>query len=121
MFALPAFSAFYFRRRLPNPVLRAPVTALGWVLAANQEPAKWVPKIAPRPFLMINAEDDESISGAAVETLYAAAREPKELLWMPGAHVQASRPEVVAGIVDRLLTRVVEEWREISAPSVVSP
>jgi hypothetical protein len=95
-----------FRGEISSPLLRAPVTALGWLLAANQEPAKWVPKIAPRPFVMINAEEDESIPRAAVDALYEAAREPKELIWMPGEHVQPSRPEVVAGIIDALLGRV---------------
>jgi hypothetical protein len=36
---------------------------------------------------MINAVDDERLPRAAVDRLYHAAREPKEQLWMTGAHV----------------------------------
>ena len=51
------------------------------------DPVHWVGRIAPRPFVMISARDDERLPQSAVEALYDAAKPPKEHLWMSGAHV----------------------------------
>ncbi len=56
--------------------------------AEATDPAFFAPAIAPRPFLMVNTTDDPVFPRAAVETLFAAAREPKELRWRPGTHHQ---------------------------------
>ena len=37
---------------------------------------------------MVNTTEDPVFPRAAVETLFAAAREPKELRWHPGTHHQ---------------------------------
>jgi dienelactone hydrolase len=52
------------------------------------DPAFFAAAIAPRPLLMVNTTDDPIFPRAAVETLFAAAREPKELRWHPGTHHQ---------------------------------
>lgn len=54
--------------------------------AEATDPAFFAAAIAPRPFLMVNTESDPIFPRAAVETLFAAAREPKELRWHPGTH-----------------------------------
>jgi len=54
----------------------------------------WVPRIAPRPFVMVSAEGDERLPRASVEALYRSAREPKELIWMPGRHIHADTSTV---------------------------
>jgi dienelactone hydrolase len=54
--------------------------------AEATDPAFFAAAIAPRPFLMVNTVDDPLFPRAAVETLFAAAREPKELRWHPGTH-----------------------------------
>jgi fermentation-respiration switch protein FrsA (DUF1100 family) len=41
---------------------------------------------APRPILFVNASRDERVPRAAAEALYAAAGEPKEILWFDSAH-----------------------------------
>jgi len=69
-------------------------------------PERYVGRIAPRPFVMLNAEQDERLPREAVLELYAAAREPRELVWLPGPHVQPKRAEVVRELVDIVLTRV---------------
>lgn len=69
-------------------------------------PEKWVARIAPRPFTMINAEADEKLPRPAVEALYAAAGEPRTLLWLPGQHVQPNRPEIVRALVTTVLERM---------------
>ena len=56
--------------------------------AEATDPAFFAAAIAPRPFLMVNTTDDPVFPREAVETLFAAAREPKELRWRPGTHHQ---------------------------------
>lgn len=68
-------------------------------------PERWVARISPRPFIMINAEDDERLPTSAVLSLFRAAREPKELTWLPGAHV-ASDAGVVRPLVDMVMARI---------------
>lgn len=75
--------------------------ASGWQL----DPAHWAPRIAPRPFVMINARQDERMPADAVAALYAAARAPKDQLWIDGPHVQGNRREVIAALVDAVLQR----------------
>ena len=55
---------------------------------------------------MVNARDDQRMPRALVERLYASARPPKSLIWVPGGHVR-SRPEVVRPLVDTVLAHVV--------------
>ena len=80
------------------------------VLAAGPRlaPELWVPQVAPRPVIMINALDDERLPREAVEALYASAREPKEQIWLTGQHIQPNRQEVVRQLVDVVLSRVAE-------------
>jgi dienelactone hydrolase len=56
--------------------------------AEATDPVFFAGAIAPRPFLMVNTTDDPVFPREAVETLFAAAREPKELRWRPGTHHQ---------------------------------
>ena len=56
--------------------------------AEATDPAFSAGAIAPRPFLMVNTEDDPVFPRAAVLALFEAAREPKELRWHPGTHHQ---------------------------------
>lgn len=56
--------------------------------AEATDPAFFAGAIAPRPFLMVNTTDDPVFPREAVETLFAAAREPKVLRWRPGTHHQ---------------------------------
>ncbi len=56
--------------------------------AEATDPAFFAAAIAPRPFLMVNTTDDPVFPREAVETLFTAARDPKELRWRPGTHHQ---------------------------------
>jgi len=67
---------------------------LAWLLTPL-EPASYAPRIAPRPFSMINAADDTLVPRANVLALYEAASEPKELIWAAGEHVQPSESRVL--------------------------
>jgi dienelactone hydrolase len=72
------------------------------------DPAFFAAAIAPRPFLMVNTTDDPVFPREAVETLFAAAGEPKELRWHPGTHHQWG-----AGIYKDVFTFL---QRSLSAP-----
>lgn len=69
-------------------------------------PERWIARVSPRPFVMINATEDERMPRDAILALYEAAREPKTLVWMPGKHVQRSRPEVTRALVEAVLARM---------------
>ncbi len=56
--------------------------------AEATDPIHFVGRIAPRPLLMVNTTDDPVFPRPAVEALFAAAGEPKELRWHPGTHHQ---------------------------------
>ena len=71
----------------------------------NLDPVRWAPRIAPRPFVMVAATDDERLPKSAVDALYRSAREPKELVWMSGGHVHSDRETIkrlVAIVMERL-------------------
>ena len=75
----------------------------------EQSPEDFVARIAPRPFIIIGAEDDERVPRECVELLYDRALEPKELSWMSGQHLHPDRPEVSARLIDAVLGRIVDE------------
>ena len=95
------------QRSVPHRAPRAVVAAVANVLAAGPRlaPELWVPQVAPRPVIMINALDDERLPREAVEALYASAREPKEQIWLTGQHIQPNRQEIVQQLVDVVLSR----------------
>lgn len=77
------------RRTIRFAPLRIPAAAVANVIIAGPrlDPVRWVGRTAPRAFVMLNAIDDERLPRSSVDDLYRAAREPKERLWMSGAHV----------------------------------
>jgi cephalosporin-C deacetylase-like acetyl esterase len=50
------------------------------------EPMNFVKQIAPRPLLMINAENDDIILPMMSKLLFREAEEPKEIIWYPAKH-----------------------------------
>jgi dienelactone hydrolase len=60
------------------------------------EPTRYAAAIAPRPFLMVNGAGDTLVPREHVETLHAAARPPKDLVWVEGEHVQPTETELLA-------------------------
>jgi dienelactone hydrolase len=77
------------RRTIRFAALRAVAATIANVIIAGPQldPTRWVGRIAPRAFAMLNASDDERLPRASVDALYRAAGQPKEQLWMSGAHV----------------------------------
>jgi len=50
------------------------------------EPLNFVKEIAPRPLLMINAENDKIIPPMMSKLLYNKAKKPKNIIWYPAKH-----------------------------------
>jgi dienelactone hydrolase len=90
-------------RRLAASVLNKLVG--GEYLAAE----RWVGRISPRPVVVINAKDDESLPRTSIEVLHEALEQPHEIIWMDGPHVQPNRLEVIEGLRALILERVVRD------------
>ena len=95
------------KRNIPVPGVRQLAAAIANVIinGPSLDPVHWVDDIAPRPFMMVNASDDERLPRKAVDALYASAQEPKELVWMSGRHVHSDR-ETIQKLVEIVMTRV---------------
>lgn len=102
-----------------SPPLRAPLAAFGALIVAPLEPERFAASISPRPFVMINSRDDERIPRASVDSLFAAAEQPKELLWVDGRHVGPRRAETLERLLALVLPRVGE--RRAGEPGAPSP
>jgi len=91
------------RRNIPIAVVRYPAAALSTLIIDGPRlaPERWVARIAPRPFVMVNALGDERLPRESVDALYRAALEPKEQIWMPGRHVHSDSATI------RQLTEIV--------------
>lgn len=53
------------------------------------EPLNFVGQIAPRPFLMLNAENDEVVPPLMSNLLFKGAGKPKEIIWYKAKHKNA--------------------------------
>jgi len=93
------------RRYVGVAPLRSVVAGAANVMIAGPrlDPVRWVPRVAPRPVIMINALDDERIPRELVGQLYNSAREPKEQHWLPGPHMQRNRRDVLTSLVDTVM------------------
>lgn len=96
------------RKRIANEELRQGVA---WLLATaasahHLSPEYWVPRITPRPLIVVNASEDHSLPREAVTRLHAALKQPFEVLWSPGDHVHPKRPETIAYITELLFNRI---------------
>ncbi|MDX1362603.1 MAG: acetylxylan esterase [Arenibacter latericius] len=53
------------------------------------EPLNFVKQISPRPFLMLNAKNDEVVPPMMSKLLYKKAKQPKEIIWYNAKHRDA--------------------------------
>ncbi|HEX6053170.1 MAG TPA: hypothetical protein VFZ21_28075 [Gemmatimonadaceae bacterium] len=95
------------KRTIGFAPLRALAAAIATVIinGPRLDPVNWVPQIAPRPFIMVNASGDERLPRPAVDALYSSARDPKELVWMDGKHIHSDR-ETIQKLVGIVMSRV---------------
>ena len=80
-----------------------PIAVLGAVVLHPFEPTRWVGRISPRPVTLVNSRGDQRIPPDTVERLFAAAREPKRLVWVDSGHLHPTDRALIAR-----LTREVE-------------
>lgn len=87
-----------------------PARRLGADLAALPvrylEPTRYVPAIAPRPLLLVNGLHDDRIPHASARALMDAAREPKELVWLPTGHLEPEDTLLIRTLVDTAFARM---------------
>lgn len=97
------------RREIPVPGLRHAAAALSaLIINPRMAPEKWVHRVAPRPFMMVNARDDERMPRKLVERLFEKANEPKSIVWLPGGHVRSSAA-VLRPLVDTVVAMMTSE------------
>jgi len=70
----------------PRPQAAALALGGGGFGPAELDPARFIGALSPRPLLMLNARHDEVVPAAAAETLFEAAREPREIEWSDTGH-----------------------------------
>lgn len=57
------------------------------VNATLTDPIHFIGRFSPRPLLMLSAKRDELIPKFATDALFAAAKDPKEIVWFDSGHV----------------------------------
>lgn len=85
----------------PVPVLNFRLNAATLRALGPYDPVLWVGRIAPRPLLMINGREDQTVPLAAAERLHRAARRPKEVMLYDGGH-----DPFAAGSYDLVMDRI---------------
>lgn len=71
------------------------IGGLAALLYWDYEPARLAPLVSPRPLLLVNGRGDERVSEEGARRLYEAAREPREQIWIQGAHVGLEREQIL--------------------------
>jgi hypothetical protein len=56
--------------------------------------------------VLVAARDDERVPRACTDALFGAAREPKELVWTDGGHVDTDRERIARELVELVLSRM---------------
>lgn len=62
-------------------------------------PIKWIDKISPRPLLLVHGDADELIPLEHAQRLYQKAKDPKELIIVPGARHKMRLEEAAMALV----------------------
>jgi fermentation-respiration switch protein FrsA (DUF1100 family) len=102
-----------------KPVREVAKRAVFTYMAGSRfSPEVWVGRVAPRPVVMINALDDERLPRASILALYDSARAPKELIWLPGKHIQRNRPDVVRALIATVLATMDQPPPPPATPAV---
>lgn len=67
-------------------------------------PLDVIEQIAPRPVMLVHGLNDQRVSVEQAQSLFAAARQPKEIIWISGAsHAQVRSPGL-----DNLIKQIVQ-------------
>ena len=98
------------RREIPIPGVRHAAAGISAVIinGPSMAPERWAHRIAPRPFMMVNARDDERMPRQLVERLFDRAKQPKRIVWLPGRHVRSSAA-VLKPLVDTVVAMIASD------------
>lgn len=96
------------RERVPQRWLRPLAATLVHLLIYGNsfDTAEWAKQISPRQVIVIGARDDERLPEHKVLNLYHAARQPKELIWTEGGHIDPRRPDLVQALLGIVRSRM---------------
>lgn len=84
---------------------------IGYAIGSQYvDPGKWVSRVAPRPVMLINAENDRTFSKSSVLALHKAAKQPKQIFWTRGEHVTPGRREVVDQLSNIIVKRIESDF-----------
>lgn len=82
----------------------SPDVAAVVTLSSQTAGTELAPNVSPRPLLLVHGQDDQRLPPWCSENIYARAREPKELVILPGArHSLRQRREEVRDLLHRWL------------------
>jgi fermentation-respiration switch protein FrsA (DUF1100 family) len=84
--ALPGKDGYAYFTTTGGPTWKNEITLSSLELARAHEPALWIARIAPRPLLMIVADDDLVTPTAHAHAAFQRAGEPKKLVDVAGGH-----------------------------------
>jgi len=88
------------RRKVPARWLRRALASVGATLLAELDPARAVPRIAPRPLLLVGSREDERVPRTSVDALIAAARPPVTTVYLGGGHMMPRDTALLRAISD---------------------
>lgn len=66
---------------------RSALAGVSGAILKEADPVRHIGDISPRPVLMINGRRDTVVPPRCAEELFAAAREPKEIIWHDSDHI----------------------------------
>jgi len=94
------------RDEIPSALFRVPAAGLLGFLVNPMAPEKYVGRISPRHFMQVNGLEDTTIPAECIAELFAAARSPKEQIWIPGGHIAPNREAELMALIDLILERI---------------
>jgi fermentation-respiration switch protein FrsA (DUF1100 family) len=93
--------------RYEGPFMSRAAGTIAGVLLRPLEPLRHVGRISPRPVLMLNGSEDEQVPRANAEMLYAAAGQPKKIIWLDSKHVNTRNIALTLKILQTLREELV--------------
>ncbi len=79
---------------------RSALAGVSGVILRETDPVRHIGRISPRPVLMINGSRDTVVPPRCAEELFAAAREPKQIIWHDSDHIGLDGIELVETCID---------------------
>jgi fermentation-respiration switch protein FrsA (DUF1100 family) len=97
------------RRYVENEFLRSIVArgALFLVYGNSFEAIDWIPRIAPRPVVIVAARNDDFVPPEAQEPFLEVEKSDNvDLVWTDGRHIRPTRQEELQQLLDVVLNRI---------------